>query len=124
MRQFGLHVNVRAAMQLALAEGLPVQALEELGVLFLHVGEEFITANEVRCGHSFVDQACADGSEAALHGLMAAHAGAAAHLGETTIRLIDAQAAAIPQARFAFINAHGSNDFIDHARDQRGADDR
>ena len=37
--------------------------------------------------------------------------------------MIDAQAAAIPEARFAFINAHGSNDFIDHARDERGADD-
>lgn len=123
MAQVGLHVDVAEAVELGFAERLPMEAVEEFFVLLLHVGEEAITADGVGGGDGFVNEAGTEGSETFVDGLVIANANAGAQLGEAAEALFYTEAAAIPQAGFAFVDANKADDFIHHASDEGGADE-
>lgn len=116
-------MDVAEAVELGFAQGLPMEAVEEFFVLLLHVGEKAVAADGVGGGDGFVDQPGTQGTEAFVDGLVVANADAGAKLGEATEGLFDAKAAAIPEAGFAFVDADETDDFIDHAGDQGGADE-
>lgn len=80
--EFRFHVEMAPAMELALAQGAPVELLEEFFVLLLHVGEEAVAADSVGGGDGFVDQPGPEGTGAAVDGEVIAHADAGAELGK------------------------------------------
>ncbi len=70
-----------------------MEAAEEADVLPLHGGQKAIASPSIGSGHGFLNQPLTDSSPAAKSGM-------------------DAQASAVPQARFCFVNAHDAHDAI------------
>ncbi len=100
MGKIGPHQMMGMAVQQFLADGVPVQALEQGGVLALDMGLEAPAAPGMGGRHGQADQAAADGAQAA-------------------IGPVDRQARAAPQARSVPVDAHRADDLVGHAENRR-----
>jgi hypothetical protein len=117
------HSDVENAVKHDFFERLPVQALEEAGVLVLHRGEKFLAAERVRRGNRFVNQTRTERAESVITRLQIPHRDAGTEMADAAEIHCDAEPRSVPETGFPFVDPHHSRDAVLHSRDQGFAND-